>query len=428
MSSLAAVQADGFYIDPSRFDPSKGKGSANAIANSHPLGERAKRLKSEGILVVRFELPYDSVCTNCGHFVSHGVRFNADKGQTGVYLSTPVYTFKMHCPAACGQEFAIETDPKNADYLYLGGLRRKVKDFIPEENDGLGRTGGSLFACSAVQRQREAAGRDGMVRLQQKVEDGVRASRAAAEVEDLLQASARRRDPGVARAAWNALSQGREAEKRDAAEGRAKGLRVPVAEPGAAGLREDARVAALALGEREEAAAAAAGSALFAVPAAIRVRLMAAPVLHQQQPPGGARGGGGAGSGGSEGAGLAVHAPHLAVVLRRDAPSGGQGLAQRGGALSLSMRQASTAGFSATLVDIIAAGRKRKAEDAAAAAEAAEGQTKRIASALRAASGKAPLLSLGYGPRHAKGPSLSRAPLIPVPFVPPTAALETARR
>ena len=73
MSSLAAVQADGYYIDPSKYDPRRGKGSANAIANSHPLGARAKR-RGEGITVIRFEMPYDSVCLGCGHFVSHGVR------------------------------------------------------------------------------------------------------------------------------------------------------------------------------------------------------------------------------------------------------------------------------------------------------------------------------------------------------------------
>jgi len=125
MSSLAAVQADGFYVDPQKFNPKKGKGSANAINGTHPLGARASKLKSEGILVIRFELPYDSVCTTCQHFVSHGVRFNAEKKQSGFYLSTPIWTFTMHCPSSCGTRFVIRTDPKNAAYEFLEGLRRK---------------------------------------------------------------------------------------------------------------------------------------------------------------------------------------------------------------------------------------------------------------------------------------------------------------
>lgn len=126
MSSLAASRADNFYIDPAHFDPSKRRGSANAIAGSHPLGVRANKLKSEGILVIRFEMPFDSWCDGCGEHVARGIRFNADKKQDGSYHSTRIYRFTMKCPF-CPQKFEIRTDPKNADYEYLSGLRKKAR-------------------------------------------------------------------------------------------------------------------------------------------------------------------------------------------------------------------------------------------------------------------------------------------------------------
>ena len=62
MSSLAAVQADGYYYDPAKYNPAARRGSANAIAGSHALGVRANRLYTEGILVIRFEMPNDGWC------------------------------------------------------------------------------------------------------------------------------------------------------------------------------------------------------------------------------------------------------------------------------------------------------------------------------------------------------------------------------
>ena len=52
MSSLAAVQADGYYINPAAYNPAAKRGSANAIAGSHALGVRANRLYTEGIVRV----------------------------------------------------------------------------------------------------------------------------------------------------------------------------------------------------------------------------------------------------------------------------------------------------------------------------------------------------------------------------------------
>ena len=228
MSSLAAVQADGFYIDPQKFNPSKGKGSANAIAGTHPLGVRASKLKSDGILVIRFEMPYDSVCLRCGHFVSHGVRFNADKRRTGTYLSTPIYSFAMTCPSSCGEKFLIETDPQNATYKYLEGLRRKVKDFIPGAEDGLGRSGGSLFMSQEVTKAREEASRDGIARLQRSLDDKARADMDAAQLDGLSRAAATRRSLDAQKEAWARLTRKREGERAREAQGEVRGLLGPL--------------------------------------------------------------------------------------------------------------------------------------------------------------------------------------------------------
>lgn len=41
MSSLAAVQADGYYINPAAYNPAKKRGSANAIAGINALDVRS---------------------------------------------------------------------------------------------------------------------------------------------------------------------------------------------------------------------------------------------------------------------------------------------------------------------------------------------------------------------------------------------------
>ena len=90
MSSLAAARADNFYHPPN-WDPRKesraefhaGKGSWKA----HPLRERAKKL-DEGILTIRFEMPFDVRCSGCGNRIGKGVRFNAEKKCVGRHLST----------------------------------------------------------------------------------------------------------------------------------------------------------------------------------------------------------------------------------------------------------------------------------------------------------------------------------------------------
>lgn len=128
MSSLAAVQADGFY-HRSDYDPRR-HGTLNKIRGSHHLGARAKRL-NEGILVIRFEMPFKLWCGGCGTLVDKGVRFNADKKAVGEFHSTTIWEFSMKC-YHCDTRYVIRTDPENASYLCISGCRKKMEDYKSE--------------------------------------------------------------------------------------------------------------------------------------------------------------------------------------------------------------------------------------------------------------------------------------------------------
>ena len=106
---------------PPEWSPSKG--SINKFRNSHPLRDRARKLY-KGIMIVRFELPYNIWCDGCGSHVAMGVRYNAEKSRTGFYYSTAIYKFRMKCHL-CESHFEIQTDPKNFDYEVLSGASRK---------------------------------------------------------------------------------------------------------------------------------------------------------------------------------------------------------------------------------------------------------------------------------------------------------------
>lgn len=141
MSSLAAARADNFYHPPD-WDPrkkSRGEHAAKVTRKEdkwrgHPLRERAKKLATEGILTIRFEMPFNVRCTGCENHIAKGVRFNAEKSTIGKYLSTNIYSFRMMCHCEDGTSrtdrrknphwIEIHTDPKNAEYLVVEGAVR----------------------------------------------------------------------------------------------------------------------------------------------------------------------------------------------------------------------------------------------------------------------------------------------------------------
>lgn len=123
---------------------------------THPLGARARRLQSHGILVVRFELPFNIFCLSCSTHLSQGLRFNAEKQQFGEYLSTKIWMFAVKCPS-CSGRIEIRTDPKNAQYVVESGGKKQQQDWDPEEYGG--------FAVYDSEKAKEVEPKDAFDRL-----------------------------------------------------------------------------------------------------------------------------------------------------------------------------------------------------------------------------------------------------------------------
>ncbi|KAJ4710585.1 putative Coiled-coil domain-containing protein [Melia azedarach] len=132
MSSLAAARADNFYYPP-EWTPNQG--SLNKFHGQHALRERARKL-DQGILIIRFEMPFNVWCGGCNSMIAKGVRFNAEKKQVGNYYSTKIWSFTMKSPC-CKHQIVIQTDPKNCEYVIISGAQRKTEEFDVEDAETL---------------------------------------------------------------------------------------------------------------------------------------------------------------------------------------------------------------------------------------------------------------------------------------------------
>lgn len=112
----------GKYVPPEH----EGTTSGNKLHNKHALGARAAKLRTEGVLVVRFEMPYAIWCATCPRptVIGQGVRFNAEKRRAGHYYTTPIFTFRFR-HAACGGAIEMRTDPQNTAYVVVSGATRR---------------------------------------------------------------------------------------------------------------------------------------------------------------------------------------------------------------------------------------------------------------------------------------------------------------
>lgn len=117
---------------PPDFDPAK-HGSINGYWKTHPLRERARKL-SQGILIIRFEMPYNIWCDGCKNHIGMGVRYNAEKSKVGNYYTTPIYRFKMKCHL-CVNYIEMQTDPATCDYVIVSGAQRKEERWDMAENE-----------------------------------------------------------------------------------------------------------------------------------------------------------------------------------------------------------------------------------------------------------------------------------------------------
>ncbi|KZV75723.1 DUF572-domain-containing protein, partial [Peniophora sp. CONT] len=120
---------------PPDYDGEKHK-SLNSYRGKHALGDRARKI-DQGILITRFELPFNIWCGSCEAHIGMGVRYNAEKKKVGMYYSTPIFNFRCKCHL-CSNWFEIQTDPQNTRYVVVSGARRKEEDWDPEENGGYG--------------------------------------------------------------------------------------------------------------------------------------------------------------------------------------------------------------------------------------------------------------------------------------------------
>jgi coiled-coil domain-containing protein 130 len=103
-----------------------GRSNINKMAGTHALGRRARKL-DQGILVVRFEMPYNIWCAKCNNHIGQGVRFNAEKKRAGSFYSTPIWSFRMKCHL-CDNVIEIKTDPENTRYVVVDGAKRQTED------------------------------------------------------------------------------------------------------------------------------------------------------------------------------------------------------------------------------------------------------------------------------------------------------------
>ncbi|XP_065202123.1 coiled-coil domain-containing protein 130 homolog [Planococcus citri] len=158
---------------PPDYDPKIG--GLNKFRGTHALRERARKIHL-GIIIVRFEMPYNIWCEGCNNHIGMGVRYNAEKKKVGMYYSTPVYQFRMKCHL-CDNHFEIKTDPGNLDYVVVNGARRQENRWDPTQNE------------QVVPETRETSRKlfdDAMFKLEHKNNDANTSKKSAASLNKLL--------------------------------------------------------------------------------------------------------------------------------------------------------------------------------------------------------------------------------------------------
>ena len=211
---MAERKATNKYYPP-EWDPSKG--SLNTFHGSHPLRERASRLRSEGVLVIRFEMPFHIRCLSCHAHIGKGVRYNADKQRTGQYLSTPTFSFTMTCHL-CGGRIRVDTDPQLGDYVVKEGGRRIV-DSGGEDDERL--------VVGEDEEERERRESDGLYRLEREQLDRTKGREAQSTLQLLMARSARMKDDfGASQLLRSRMREGREEAGRKLRERTDRGLRM----------------------------------------------------------------------------------------------------------------------------------------------------------------------------------------------------------
>ena len=197
-----------------------------------PLREGATPLASEGVLVIRFEMPFDVRCSHCGNRIAKGVRFDAEKKCVGKYLSTKIWSFRMLCAAEDGttrtarqlsgaHHIEVRTDPQSGDYVVVSGAQK-----VEQTARSAAELGVETLLDPDEQKRLEA---DPFYKLERD------APRAAQQARQPWQAALQQKQEGLwaddyamSQALRRAHRGGRAAAAADAAANAAKGIRVPL--------------------------------------------------------------------------------------------------------------------------------------------------------------------------------------------------------
>jgi hypothetical protein len=107
--------------------------------------------------VIRFPMVFDCWCKGCDKVIEFGTRYNAKKEtKAEKYLDKyPVYQFTMKC-AACDQIFVVESDPANASYKAVSGLRvlRTTLHKREEQREEKGARASPIDALAKLENQK----------------------------------------------------------------------------------------------------------------------------------------------------------------------------------------------------------------------------------------------------------------------------------
>ncbi|CAF0914068.1 unnamed protein product [Didymodactylos carnosus] len=146
--------------------------SLNQYQGTHALRERARKLHM-GILIIRFEMPYNIWCNGCGNHIGMGVRYNAEKTKIGNYYTTPLWQFRMKCHL-CDNHFEIKTDPKARDYIIVSGARREEQRWDASQNGQI-----------VVESEMKKLATDAMFKLEHDNKDQTKTAKTAPDINAL---------------------------------------------------------------------------------------------------------------------------------------------------------------------------------------------------------------------------------------------------
>ena len=181
MSSLAATQADGYYLPPEYYESQGNKKKPLSKNQWYAKQQKQKASSSSSKTatttttaahnqflangVVRFELPYNALCLHCSSFIGKGTRFNAEKQRTGEsYYSSTIWEFHMTCRHCGVQHFVIRTNPAARGFDYVEGLQKLARN----ESSGVARNDDKqpLSDLERLERQKQGQ-RQAMTEMEQ---------------------------------------------------------------------------------------------------------------------------------------------------------------------------------------------------------------------------------------------------------------------